>query len=158
MRRLAAILCLFVAGCLNASDRPGIECDGETDRADMVWFFPLRTYVAGSWYDMPTKRGVETVWHASFHRRSWKSDLQCAYIASAFMDLCAEVHHYDNRTGADGIAVGEFWYHPARGETNHALNVVLTRASRAPLFFEPQTGAWVNLTPAEIKSCTLCRF
>lgn len=89
----------------------------------------------------------------------WDNSVTCTWFASRFIDEVQQAYfrrafHDDIGKRAVSPALGEFWYHPggnlADGKPHHAIVECYTENGRR--FFEPQTGAFVTLTPAEIES------
>lgn len=80
----------------------------------------------------------------------WDNKWDCEDFTSFFKSMAQVCHRNSNGT-AEGLAIGEIYYHQdgASGE-NHAINVIFTE--NGPIFFEPQQGLPVKLSDSEIKS------
>lgn len=78
------------------------------------------------------------------------------FVGDAQMRYFAQSFH--SSISAPSIAVGEFWYQPGGNwqAPGHALVVCVTENGRE--FFEPQTGKWVVLTPAEVQASRHRKF
>lgn len=88
----------------------------------------------------------------------WDDRSQCTLFASAFEVYCQKRYFaqaFHSSIPAPGIGVGTMWFNPAPGQ-GHAINVVLTEAGVC--YFEPQTGKFLDLTPAQIASTYFRKF
>lgn len=87
----------------------------------------------------------------------WDERFDCNHFATYYAALAQTkfyLANFQSRTPAQSLAVGTFWYRSARG--NHAIVMALTE--RGLLFIEPQTGAELQLAPAERASAYLKNF
>jgi hypothetical protein len=57
---------------------------------------------------------------------------------------------------SEGLAVGEFFYHSARGP--HAVVAAFVGEPAGLVFIEPQNNEVITLTPAERRSAFFVRF
>ena len=86
----------------------------------------------------------------------WDNKWDCEDFASFFKSM-AQVCHKKSSGTAEGLAIGEIYYHQdGDGEGNHAINVIFTE--NGPIFFEPQQGLPVKLSDTEIKSIYFFRI
>lgn len=80
----------------------------------------------------------------------WDSKWDCDDFSSFFRSL-AQICHKKSSGTAEGIAIGEIYYHQdGDNEGNHAINVIFGETS--PIFFEPQQGLPKKLSAAEMNS------
>jgi hypothetical protein len=80
----------------------------------------------------------------------WDGKWDCEDFSSLFKNL-AQVCHRKSKGTADGIAIGEVYYHQDNDNVgNHAINVIFTDGE--PVFFEPQQGLPVKLSAKEMNS------
>ena len=89
----------------------------------------------------------------------WDANASCTAFADLYADLAkCEYYQLEFRTvtQATAPAVGSVWYVKDDNRQGHAIVMVLTERGR--LFIEPQTGAVVTLTPAEIASIWHAQF
>lgn len=88
----------------------------------------------------------------------WDERFDCNHFAAYYVALAQTRFYIDNfhaETHAQSLAVGVFWYRPARGGA-HAIVCAITE--RGAVFIEPQTGREITLTPAERASAFLVAF
>jgi hypothetical protein len=88
----------------------------------------------------------------------WDDRAECTFFASSFEVFCQKRYFaqaFHSAIPAPGIAVGTMWFVPGTGQ-GHAINLVLTETGRR--FFEPQTGKFLDLTPAQIASAYYRKF
>lgn len=80
----------------------------------------------------------------------WDEKWDCDDFSSFFRSL-AQICHRKSKGTAEGIAIGEIYYHQdGDNEGNHAINVIFLE--NGPIFFEPQSGLPVKLSAAEMNS------
>ena len=80
----------------------------------------------------------------------WDNKWDCEDFSSFFKSL-AQICHRKSKGSAEGIAIGEIYYHQdGDNEGNHAINVIFLE--NGPIFFEPQQGLPVKLSAAEMNS------
>lgn len=87
----------------------------------------------------------------------WDERFDCNHFAAYYVALAQTrfyLANFHSRTPAQTLALGVFWYQSARGA--HAVVAAFTE--RGLLFIEPQTGAELQLTPAERASAWLKLF
>lgn len=122
---------------------------------------PFSALFADESYAAPTLRWLQGAFWDSFQadrfakvgRYTRKND--CDNWARAYAQHAQDCHAQTAGTEAEALAVGEFFYTRSDG-TAHAICAALTEQGLT--FIEPQTGAALTLTPAEIMSCTFARF
>jgi hypothetical protein len=88
----------------------------------------------------------------------WDNRAECTFFATSFEAFCQKRYFaqaFHSSIPAPGIAVGTIWFNETP-TTGHAINVVLTEQGRK--FFEPQTGKFLELTPAQIDSIYFRKF
>lgn len=119
-------------------------------------------------YALPTLGWIKGDFSSAFNsfkfqlgNSQWHSESNDCDDFARFAAFFAQyLHHNTTRKLANtGLCFGEFWYVTTAG-TGHAINVFLYRENEKVKlgFFEPQTGAVVNLTKQEIESCSFYRF
>lgn len=80
----------------------------------------------------------------------WDKKWDCDDFSSFFRSL-AQICHRKSKGSAEGIAIGEIYYHQdGDNEGNHAINVIFLE--NGPIFFEPQSGLPVKLSAEEMNS------
>ena len=80
----------------------------------------------------------------------WDNKWDCEDFSSFFKSM-AQVCHRASSGTAEGLAIGEIYYHKdGDDEGNHAINVIF--AENGPIFFEPQQGMPVKLSVKEMAS------
>ena len=81
----------------------------------------------------------------------WDSKWDCEDFSSFFKSLAQICHRKSAKGSAEGIAIGEVYYHQDGDDVgNHAINVIFTDGQ--PIFFEPQQGLPKQLSPSEMNS------
>lgn len=91
----------------------------------------------------------------------WDTRFDCNQFASYYVSL-AKIRHYarnwSSRDRAQSVAVGFVWYHPDGNPPgqNHAIVCAVT--PEGVVYLEPQTGRYLNLSPAEVQSILLRFF
>lgn len=128
-------------------------------RADLPLLAPC--YLCDLTYAKPTFRWLSSTFYPWFweHRtnlglKNWTRKNDCDNFARAYAQAAADAHALTSGNELEGLAVGEFWYHQAKGG-GHAIVIAWTDLGR--VFIEPQTGFRMNLTEAEIDSCFFVR-
>lgn len=90
----------------------------------------------------------------------WDANASCTCFSSFYADLAKAEYYlleFNTQTAATAPAVGTVWYvKDGPPKVGHAIVVVLTEKGR--LFIEPQTGAQVTLSPAELASAWQVQF
>lgn len=89
----------------------------------------------------------------------WDVNAECTAFAGLYANVAkCEYYALEFRsfTKATAPAVGTVWYAKGGKGAGHAIDMVLTEKGR--LFIEPQTGAQVTLSPAEIASAWQVQF
>lgn len=80
----------------------------------------------------------------------WDEKWDCDDFSSFFRSL-AQICHRKSKGTAEGIAIGEVYYHQDGDNMgNHAINVIFSESG--PIFFEPQQGLPKKLSTAEVNS------
>lgn len=118
----------------------------QVNRAWVEWFYSeFRSKLSEGQYGVVHWDGRFTC--TSFTTK-FCGDAQMRYFAQSF----------HSRIKAPSAGIGEFWYHPGGNwlGNGHALVICLTENGRE--FFEPQTGKWVSLTPAETTATIIKKF
>lgn len=89
----------------------------------------------------------------------WNERFDC----NRFVGFCiglAQAHYFrasfHRRNPGNALALGPIWYTRDNGRTRHALVQALTERGR--VFFDPQNGREVELTPTEQASAYLMVF
>ena len=104
-------------------------------------------------------------WMRSLKWTNWTHKWDCDNFADAFKLFACGYHAQNTQGDAEGIAIGVINYMAmSRAEDGiaggHAINIIYVHAGAddhgedvmQPLFFEPQTGGYYNLTAAEFQS------
>ena len=127
--------------------------------SDANYFCPAQTMVDN--LIVPAYRW----WMRSLKWTNWTHKWDCDNFADAFKLFACGYHAQHTQDDAQGIAIGVINYMAmSRAEDGlqggHAINIIYTDAGAddhgadimQPLFFEPQTGGYYNLTAAEFQS------
>lgn len=131
-------------------------------RAELSSFLIVTAPFADDTYARPTLAWLQGPFWQSFRADRWakvgrytrKND--CDNWARAYAQHAQDCHAASAGNDDEALAVGEFFYTRADGLGNHAICVAITE--RGLTFIEPQNGAVLELTPAEIASCSFARF
>lgn len=114
-------------------------------------------------YDLPTVDWIQNKFYPWFKKTRWNGDLSnwsrkndCDNFARAFCVFCQDAHVLSSGT-ADALAVGEFAY-IANADVKGPHAIVAAFTDEGLVFFEPQNGQRLALTPLEIQTCFLVRF
>ncbi len=89
----------------------------------------------------------------------WDPRFDCNHFASYYvarMQLAYYLDNFHSTTKAQTLALAEVWYQIGGTGQGHAIVAAYT--DKGLIFIEPQTGQSVNLTEAELKSITLCKW
>ena len=127
--------------------------------SDANYFCPAQTMVDN--LIVPAYRW----WMRSLKWTNWTHKWDCDNFADAFKLFACGYHAQHTQDDAQGIAIGVINYMAmARAEDGlqggHAINIIYVDGGKddhgadimQPLFFEPQTGGYYNLTAAEFQS------
>lgn len=117
--------------------------------------------LADSTYAKPTAAWLRDSFWPWFQRKRWDLGLSkwtrkndCDGFARAYAQYASDCHALTVGEDSEGLAVGQFHYVGAQGP--HAIAVAFTDEGR--IHIEPQTGARLNLTPAEEMACFFAYF
>lgn len=120
-------------------------------------------------YGIPTKKWLLDD-YAKWYREdledrglaTWFTNNDCDNFAWRFWDGCQWAHFTSQKSTAEGLSVGVFYYMSKNG--GHAINTAVTD-NKEIIFIEPQMNSdmflqhgAVTLTPEEIRSCWLIHF
>lgn len=89
----------------------------------------------------------------------WDERFDCNHFAGYFVELAQTKFYLDNfqsRSAAQTLALGMYWYRQDSAPTSHAVVVAITEIGVR--FFDPQTGKFIVLSPAERASAFLVVF
>lgn len=118
--------------------------------SDATYAKPTIRWLKGEFWDWFQK----SRWDLGLSRWTRKND--CDNFARAYAQAAQDCHSLSVGNNSDALAVGEFWYHQAKGGA-HAIIIAVT--DRPGLtFIEPQTGGELTLTEQEFQSCFFVRF
>lgn len=127
-------------------------------------FFPRFVVCADDSYAVPTLRWLQGAFWDSFLAERWAKGLKtwerrndCDNFARAFAQHAQDCHAISTGRDDEGLAVGEFFYTRRTGD-GHAIVVAFVDDDHRRVFIEPQNGQVIDLTPAEIASCSFVRF
>jgi len=165
---IVIILVLLVAACAKKRGEPTMFTGVTLSTAQIQAQIPGVVSFGKASYAQVSRAWVE--WFYSEYRANlsegafgvvhWDGRFTCTsfvtkFCADAQMRYFAQSFHTG---GAPSIGIGEFWFQPAGdwSRPGHALVVCFTENGRE--FFEPQTGKWVNLTPAELAASRHRKF
>jgi hypothetical protein len=120
--------------------------------------------MADATYGKPTVAWVREHFWPWFQRQrfnlgllKWERTNDCDNFARAFAQYASDCHALTPGLQGEGLAVGEFYY---IGTTHvqgpHAIAVAITDEGK--VYFEPQTGQRIALSPTEELSCFFVRF
>lgn len=159
-----ALAALFLAGCAGVPVRDAraqIMTGRVLSKAEVCQLAP-RVYVGDNVYAEVNSAGLARVYD-EFHNElfrlgvtKWNQRFDCNRFAELFTGVAQTMffrESFHQRTPAQALALGPFWYVRGDGRGAHAIIQVLTE--RGIIYLEPQTGEHVTLTPAERTSAFL---
>lgn len=161
-RAVIGISCLFAASCIpnGASASTGAVLSANELRMQVGGL----CYVGDASYAVVRKEWLSE-FYAKYRDRlfkqgitRWDSSFDCNhfsynFVAQAQTDYFATSFHDRNR--ANTLAVGLIWYITRKGQSH---SVVMAVTESGLIYMDPQTGQFLELTPAEKRSATLQLF
>lgn len=168
-----AVLVLWLAGCTLVPS-PLAAASGESAPAittgRVYTLAQVREQIPSMFFGDDSYAEVNSVWLTSWYGEyreqlarvgvvKWDQRFDCNRFVEFYASL-AQAYYYrlsfhDPRP-ARALALGPIWYVRERGRSRHALVQALTERGR--VFFDPQTGREVQLTPTERSSAYLQVF
>lgn len=159
---ILAVVVLLVGSCSKQPTGPSASTTTVFSRAEVRLALPYATLGDASYAQ------VNSAWLKAFYSEfrdelfrqgvtKWDARFDCNHFASYYAALAQTKFYaanFQSWTTAQTLAVGPFWYQSPRGY--HAIVLALTE--RGPVFIEPQTGAELRLSPAELASVGMCWF
>jgi hypothetical protein len=127
-----------IRGALDVT-KTGSAAYAEVNSKWVEWYYPkFRDALSAGAYGI-------TKWDGAFKCTAFTTSL----VGDVQMKFFAQSFHAEIVRQTQTAAAAQFWYYP-EGQTTigHALAEFRTE-NPAKRFFEPQTGKWVTLTPAE---------
>jgi hypothetical protein len=133
---------------------------------------PRNFCISDANYFCPTQTTVDNIivpaykwWMRSLKWTNWTHKWDCDNFADAFKLFACGWHANNTQDEAEGMAIGVINYMANQKAEDglkggHAINIIYTDAGKndqgedavQPLFFEPQTGGYYNLTAEEFQS------
>lgn len=158
------LVALGLSGCAGLPTKtagPLIMTGRVISQAEVRQMAPL-AHVGDEAYAEVNSQGLDRVYtefNAELFRlgvTKWNERFDCNRFAELYAGVAQTVFYRESmhqRTSAKALALGPFWYRPANGADAHAIVQILTE--QGVIYIEPQTGARVQLTPAERASAFL---
>lgn len=91
----------------------------------------------------------------------WDRKFDCNRFAGLWIGLAQAryaAEQWHSRTAPQALALGEVWYRPEGAPPGVGHAIVSAVTERGLVFIEPQTGALLTLTPAELGSRYFVRW
>ena len=111
-------------------------------------------YAGDAEYELVTKEQVQgyyDAFRAELSRKgfvSWQPSFDCNHFSGYMAEMAKTSFALENwGKSTRTAAIGQYWYRPASGKGGHAVVCALT--PEGPVFFEPQNGRFVAISPAE---------
>lgn len=135
--------------------------------AGSVHFKNAYVIISDKSYKSPNTKWLQSTFYKRFHADlfdkgiiKWDAKFDCDKYAKYFTSLLQIdyfVENFYSREDSESLAVGEIYYN-IKGEkgNGHAINIVYSNGGF--LFFEPQTGKYVELSAAEVESVFFIKF
>lgn len=145
---------------------------GETDAGDVspmtgriMSDADLRTLLPGAILGDKSYAEVNSAWLARWYPifrsrlfkiglTQWNARFDCNRFADFYANLAQAffaVEMFHSNTQVDALALGPVWYRRDYNRGAHAVIQAVTERGR--IFIDPQTGAEIQLSPAERRSC-----
>lgn len=123
--------------------------------SDATFAAPRLAWLSGPFWEYFTALRWNVMGADGKDARSWTRKNDCDNFARAYAQAAQDCHAISTGSGAEALAVGEFFYHSPRGP--HAIVVAFCERPQ-PVFIEPQNNTVLALTPAEVASAFFIRF
>jgi len=119
-------------------------------RGDENYFIPAKDWYDEFflWFKIQLKN-----YHVWDYQASW----DCDKYANAFQVFGNICHAQGNPHVTESLAIAEIHYSPTKGDARHAINAVIVNEGEL-LFIEPQSPAFVTLSPSEQRSITFMKW
>jgi hypothetical protein len=169
MKKLFLLLSLFLlVGCSPKPESKLVDArTGDVQRIyQVLGYFPYganKTFVTSASYESIKESKIRALYDAwrqqlfdtNPHLIKYSESNDCDKFAFSFYSYVQNIYYelnYGIKGSAESFGVGIVFYRH-ENKINHAINVIITEDDI--LFFEPQTGEVVKLTPTEVKSIYL---
>lgn len=175
---LAGMAALCLAGCVSTpasevfttgADAPGANTAGKVEigTGRLLTKMEIKQLLPHAFVGDEVYAEVNSAWLASYYDvfraelfrlgiTKWDARFDCNRFAELYSGIAQAVYlratFHSNHVGG-ALAIGPYWYRRANGQGMHAIVQILTE--RGVVYVDPQTGGWVQLTPAEKASAYL---
>lgn len=166
-----AVLALSLASCTSPQlAQPTAEMDTPITTGRVYTLSEVRARIPTMFFGDDSYAEVNSVWlHKWYHEyRSqlsrvgivdWNERFDCNRFVEFYTGLAQAYYFresFHDRNPGHALALGPIWYVRDHGRSRHALVQALTERGR--VFFDPQNGREVQLTPTEQASAYLMLF
>jgi hypothetical protein len=165
-----AVLALSMSSCTTHLAQPTAEMDTPITTGRVYTIREVRERIPAMYFGDDTYAEVNSAWLQKWYDEyrsqlsrvgvvNWNERFDCNRFVEFYTGLAQAYYFrqsFHESRPAQALALGPFWYTREGGKSRHALVQALTERGR--VFFDPQNGREVHLTPNEQASAYLMVF
>jgi hypothetical protein len=165
------VLALSLVSCTTPQlAQPSAEMDTPITTGRVYSLMELRQRIPSMYFGDDSYAEVNSAWLQKWYHEyrsqlsrvgivNWNERFDCNRFVEFYTGLAQAYYFresFHRQSPAHALALGPIWYTRDNGRTRHALVQAITERGR--VFFDPQNGREVELTPAEQASAYLMVF